>query len=277
MEAEEQPTEQPPILPFTQPSHPTVTDAEKARLLLQDRIQPTTLPPELAIHIVSLGYNPWLAHRRVHEWQFQAQRHPEDIDSFSVAGLYMSTARIPGGGGNKGGTRTVLPQRIIFQTRAADQGWATWGGEGTFGNSHTWFEASILRPCPGPPGAEVNENKEEGGALEEALAEERWWDVRAAREALRERGWEFVEAPDGSVAWRVCNNITARSEYRDYRVEWKRGVETEVEDERAVGKGEGFLELLEPGCCVVLWARAEEAHWCNRVMAATIEIEYKLV
>ncbi|KAI2618050.1 hypothetical protein GGS26DRAFT_391730 [Hypomontagnella submonticulosa] len=260
------------ILPYTQLYHPTILDAERARLLLQTGLQPTSLPPELAIHIVSLGYNPWGAYRRVCELQFEAGRHPGEWDgngdAFSVAGLYLSTGRIP-----RGGNRTVVPERVVFQTRAADQGWATWGGEGTFGNSHTWFEASILRPIPGTEGVGTGRD----GPLEEVFAGETWWDVRAAGDALREKGWEFVQAPDGRVAWRVCNNITACSDYQNYKVEWKRGVETVVEDEMAVGRGEGFLESLGPGCVVVLWARAQQVYWCNKVQAATIEIEYRLV
>lgn len=82
-------------------------------------------------------------------------------------------------------------------------------------------------------------------------------NANSSRNDLRERGWDFVQAADGRIAWKVCNNITASNQYRDYRVEWRRGFQAEDVDEMAVGRGEGFLELLEPGFIVVLWARAQ--------------------
>ncbi|KAI1396217.1 hypothetical protein F4819DRAFT_475940 [Hypoxylon fuscum] len=248
----------PSVLQFSDTFHPSITDAESVIDLLRRKV-----PFELVIQIFSLGYNPWVAKRRVHEREYRANYNTGDDynsgDGYSVAGLYLSTERIPND------ARRVLPQRVIFQTRAADQGWATFGGEGTFENSHTWFETRILRPFPG----------NQDVTLDVSLLPT-WWDVAAARGALRESGWDFVEGEGGHITWRVCNNITACSEYRDYKVEWRRGIQTEVEDERAVGRGEGFVELLKPGFVVVLWARAEQGAWRNKVGAATIEIEYSL-
>ncbi|PHH89926.1 hypothetical protein CDD83_4933 [Cordyceps sp. RAO-2017] len=248
-------------LPYTSTFHPTPQTAFGVRELLAHR-----LPPELAIPIVTLGYSPWLVKRRVEEQSYRADDFSSPSDP-SVAGLYLSTEPIPLGIGK------VIPQRVIFQTRAADQGWATFGGDGTFHNSHTWFEASILQPS-----SDRVEDEVRAAALEhDGDLSEPWEDAGSATQALRDKGWEFVRGQDGQITWRVCNSITARSKYKNYRVEWRRGLDTEVEDERATGKGEGFLELLQPGFAIVLWARAEQRAWINRVAAASIEIEYELL
>ncbi|KAI1382643.1 uncharacterized protein F4822DRAFT_101581 [Hypoxylon trugodes] len=247
-------------LPYYRPHHSTFADAEVTRCLLQCRV-----PAELAIYMVSLGLRPWLVKRRDHPRRYAANFSRPGADA-SIAGLYLSTQCIP-----TTVERTIVPRRIVFQTRSADRGWATYSSDGTFNNSHTWFEASILRPFLQNDGGNG-----QGVALEDAFGRNTWWEPIDAREALREKGWDFVEAEDGCVMWRVCNNITALMEWRNYKVEWVRGVETMVKDEKAQGKGEGFLELLKPGCIVVLWARAERGCF-NEVTAATIEIEYEMI
>lgn len=57
---------------------------------------------------------------------------------------------------------------------------------------------------------------------------------------------------NGTVVWRVHNNITARRVYRRYRVDWVKGIPTQVDDSRAMGDGQGFLELLRGGDLVAL-------------------------
>ncbi|KAF4592484.1 ubiquitin-protein ligase [Ophiocordyceps camponoti-floridani] len=244
------------LLPYTRPPRPTAQDAFDARLLLQSR-----LPPELAIIIVNRAYPSWIVARRVERGVY----HADDFNHLSIAGFYLNTRQIPMEPGS------FCARSIVFQTRAADQGWATWGGEGTFHNSHTWFEASILRPLRGTQRA-----RHEGELEHEELPKRTWQYPHLAREAFNDRGWDFVYKENGKVTWRVSNNLTARSHDRDYRVEWRRGVDTVRESKEAQGGGKGFLERLRPGDMVVLWARAEQRAWQNRVAAATIEIEYVL-
>ncbi|KAI1779215.1 hypothetical protein F4818DRAFT_403668 [Hypoxylon cercidicola] len=255
------------VLPFSQDIHPTPTVADTYKIL--HILKRKNLPTELALQIISLGYSPWVAKRRVYQNTYHVPGGLMPSDESNITGLYLSTGRTPGNG------IRVVPHRIIFQTNAADQGWADAGGHGTYENSHTWFEASILRPFP----IGIEENRQYV-ALEDILPNQ-WLDAvtrdaNPLRNDLNNKGWDLVEAEDGRVTWRVCNNLTASKPYRDYKVEWRRGVQTEVEDERAEGTGDGFLELLEPGFIVVLWARAQQWNWRNRVQAATIEIEYKL-
>lgn len=224
-------------LPYTQPFHQTPQESLEARRALERKV-----PAELAGLAVDFGYNPWVVKRNDELCKFATQNRRIPTDP-SVTGWYLCTDPLPTS------YTKIIPQRIIFQTRAADQGWATFGGDGTFENSHTWFEASIIRPMSPstPAGPEGLEDCKHG----------RWTDVEDARMAINACGWDFAHDPDGRVSWKVCNNITASKEFRNYHVEWRRDVETEVEDERAKGKGKGFLESLTAGSIVVLWARAE--------------------
>ncbi|RSL40773.1 hypothetical protein CEP54_016028 [Fusarium duplospermum] len=225
-------------LPFYEPTHTTLAAATETRQLLADQ-----LLPELARPITSLSYNPWITKRRDDKQEYEAEAIVwGGLHDYSTAALYLHTEPMPTG------LKMFTAKRIIFQTRAADQGWATFGGDGTFENSHTWFDASILRPL------DIGNNGQ-NTALEANLRCN-LWDAPCARDEIRVHGWEFVEGEDGQIKWR------------------ERGVVAEDVDEMATGTGEGFLELLGPGCIVVLWARAEQAHWVNKVEAATVEIEY---
>ncbi|KAI5925545.1 hypothetical protein F4810DRAFT_659088 [Camillea tinctor] len=259
------------ILPYRLSSLPSVSDALQVRSGFTGH---RGVPPEIARQIVSNGYNPRLQNRRDDEQHYQSTR--ENDPDYNIAGLYLTSDPIPldqtsdQAPPNQTSDRALLKpskiaKRIIFQTRAADQSWVTLGGAGTFNNSHTWFEASILRPLGHPPATKL-----------ESVLTAPFRDVQSARDALRDAGWEFVARENGDVTWRVLNNITAQRECRNYSVEWERGVETVVQDEKAMGKGEGFLELLSRGCIVALWAKAAGRFWDNRVAAATIEIEYEL-
>ncbi|KAF5011002.1 hypothetical protein FDECE_2872 [Fusarium decemcellulare] len=229
------------LLPFSETSNPTLTAAPESK------------------PVGSLSSDHWIAIRRDSKLHYHANALDHRVeDNYSIAALYLSTKRMP----------MATPQRIIFQTRAADQGSPDAGEEGTFVNSHTWFEASILRPL---------DVQNEAGEVPEGISSDTWWDVPSAKDSFEAYGWGFVRGEDGCLTWRVCNNLAARKKFWNYRVEWRRGVVTNVKDKDkiAVGTGQGFLELLKPGDVVALWIRAEQAASVNNVEAATIEIQYE--
>lgn len=231
------------ILPFVTTFQPTLTGT-----LLVSQCFECALPAELVNPIVSLGYSPWMVKRKVEDADYYA----DDAVDGSMAGLYLVTESIPYPDPSIGIHR-VVPKRIIFQTRAADQGVAL-GPNETTADIDSWFEASILRPLPGSlKGDDLNAALKESEDGEDGFPEH-YNSVSNAAEDLKEKGWEFVKTDDGEVSWRVCNNIKERKKIRDYRVEWSSGVKTEVEKRRGVEKGEGeeFLEKLKPGSIVVL-------------------------
>ncbi|KAI8961367.1 hypothetical protein F5Y11DRAFT_326356 [Daldinia sp. FL1419] len=247
-------------LSFTHRFQPTLKDAEEVRSILEHKV-----PPELAIQIVSLGYNPWVVKRKFHEQEYLPDYSKPDAEHY-VAGLYLTSECVPDDG------RNVVPRRVIFQTSAAYEGYTASHGKDSFLNSHTRFDASILRPL-----YPKTDGKDRDSPLEDVFRET-WWDPESAAEALRERGWCFVAAEDGRIEWSVCNNSEASNDFQEYEVEWTRGVQGEVDDCFGLpGKGDGFLELLKPGYIVVLWVRTGMRCWVNRIRAATIEIEYELL
>ncbi|KAL0259730.1 hypothetical protein SLS55_005470 [Diplodia seriata] len=243
------------------------------------------------LRVAALGCHPWVVARRGERRRYCCSAAADDDDlpmttssssrrTSSVAGLYLSTEPLP--------PPTLdyqlwlpIAHRVVFQVRTAGQGWLRGSREGGGGGDmkealnprHAWFEASILTPVLSRG---LDRLATDGATLQDVMAEMTWETPARAREALVERGWDFVEREDGGVVWKVCDGVTTSGEYRDRRVEWKRGVETQVGDEgEAVGRGEGFLERLTTGRIVVLWARAEHRYRENKVGAAAIEIEYE--
>ncbi|KAJ8089244.1 hypothetical protein PM082_014492 [Marasmius tenuissimus] len=241
-----------------------------ARTILQARLK---LPPELVSVVISIAqyYARVMVHRR-ESVTFRANHYDPEINDPAIAGLYVMSPPIPlpdVGSGEKFRIKSVT-----FRMRASDQGWASFGGDGTYHNSHTWFEASILWPTV-------------HSEADSSLLQDLWSDGRqstytkalGARHMLLDNGLQFRSAGDNKVVWKVHNNITARSEPREYRVEWAAGEKVDLTEERegmevGIGDGEGFIECLQPGDRIALWARAEQAAWLHRVAEASIAIEY---
>ncbi|KAK0640214.1 hypothetical protein DIS24_g9581 [Lasiodiplodia hormozganensis] len=216
------------------------------------------------LRVAALGCRPWVVARRNEKQSYCVDDdNNEDLTASNggssstngrstVAGLYLSTEPLPSPSLDYG-LWLPIPQRIVFQVRAVGQGWVRdGGGEDVLDGRHAWFEASILTPVIGFAGLAT-----EGATLQDVLAGETWETPVQARGALMKQGWDFVEREDGDVVWKVCNSVTTSGRYQDCRVEWKRGVEMQVEDGSGVGKGDGFLERLTSGYIVVFWARAE--------------------
>ncbi|KAF2965035.1 hypothetical protein GQX73_g8542 [Xylaria multiplex] len=222
--------------------NPTVEDVfEARRILTQLGTNNHTVPMEIALMILSLAsYHPYQSSIKQLEAIYKANDFWKPGPQASVAGLYLTMATLPIS------DTIARAKSITFQMEAADQGWATFGGEGTYRNSHTWYEVSILRPQSTASTAASLANTDI----------ENFPTPQEARVQLRNHGWDMVEN-DGTVTWKVHKNITASSEYRHYRVDWVAGIPTEVDDPGAMGDGQGFLALLRPGDVVALWARAE--------------------
>ncbi|KAI1170385.1 hypothetical protein F4777DRAFT_569451 [Nemania sp. FL0916] len=252
------------LLPTKAGFNPTVADVVEVRHILTELgVANHVVPMELALMILSFAsYCPRCTGIKQKEVAYHANDFWREGPHADVAGLYLTvtTLSVP---------NTVAKARsITFQMNAADQGWADAGGHGTYNNSHTWYEASILRPQSDAFTAAALLVDEMGTFPTPGNA----W------EHFRSHGWDFVEGNSNeTVVWKVHNNITASSEYRHYRVDWVAGVPTNVEDPAAMGDGQGFLELLAPDDVVALWARAEQQAWVNRIQEATIQIEYEVL
>lgn len=122
--------------------NPTVDDVQNVRLILITlRVRNQTVPMEIALMILSFAsYHPRQSNIKKSKAIYRADEFWRPGPEASIAGLYLTVATLPLS------DDVARAQSITFQMKAADQGWADNGGEGTYHNSHTWFEASILRP-----------------------------------------------------------------------------------------------------------------------------------
>ncbi|KAF9263062.1 kinase-like protein [Marasmius fiardii PR-910] len=182
-----------------------------------------------------------LRHRK--KFTFHTNDHFDEVHrEWSVAGLYM-TIIVPHG----------QIKSVAFKMVSRDQGWSDLGGEGTYHDSHTWFEASILQRVGRSdlhlPLVHANGKPVTFGRVFEA------------RPFFLQHGWDFKFADGDKYAWRVHNNITALKSFRQYSVRWVKGAKTAAEEGEGLGSGivdgKDFVEILRPGNMVVLWARAQ--------------------
>ncbi|KAI0445168.1 hypothetical protein F4803DRAFT_192940 [Xylaria telfairii] len=248
--------------------NPTVNDVVEVRRMFTDEgigDRRVRVPMEIALMILPLAeYHPRQTSVTQAEAIYRADEFWRPGPHASIIGLYLTVATLPVP------DTVARAKSITFQMKAADQGWATWGGDGTYDNSHTWYEASILRPRSAASTV---------AALTDACIPN-FPDVGEARDHLQNQnqnhGWDMVES-NGTVVWKVHNNITASGQYRYYRVDWVAGIPTEVDASGAMGDGQGFLGLLRPDDVVVLWARAEQQAWINKIQGATMEIAYEVL
>ncbi|KAL0579204.1 hypothetical protein V5O48_002827 [Marasmius crinis-equi] len=235
---------------------PTTTDG-KVTMTATSSLE--GLPPELASVIISSAqyYARQVSHRH-EKVEFRADMYfDNEINYPAIAGLYLLSSPIPVPDERSGEIFRV--KSVSFRLRGADQGWATFGGDGTYHNSHTWFEASILQPVvPGSDRDTCPVNLQSDGAI---LTFRKASD---ARRSLKQFGLQF------------------RDQLREYDIEWIKGQEVELKEVKTgmgvgLGDGKGFVETLRPGDRVALWARAEQALWKNIVDEATIVIDYEVL
>jgi hypothetical protein len=165
-----------------------------------------------------------------------------------LVGLYVSTPSIPVADAKSGEKYKIT--YVEFKMRASDQGWASQGDPGTYNGSYTWFEASILRATGAAPFTEPLDT------IFPRTPPYNYSQPTSAGNRLREHGWDFVQADDGSVSWPVQYNICAKSEPKEHTVRWEVGKETEVLEGDGHYDGKDFLDQLQQGDRVVLWARA---------------------
>lgn len=191
-------------VPLLQPVNlgfnPTRQDVEIASLILMGlrlRAMPGHLPSELALSILAhAGYQPRMMSSRAEELEYHANDFWEPGPQASVAALYLTTQPLP--------PYFRRASSIALQMRSADQGWATFGGDGTYENSHTWFEACILRPLSS---VTASDPPNPGGVQQplEVQMPQTFRSPSDASEELEQQGWRMVNH-DGRDTWLVHHN-----------------------------------------------------------------------
>lgn len=181
-----------------QPAHlafnPTCQDVIIAERMLRKQGH---LPPEITLSILEhADYHPRAMSSRAEEREYRANDFWEPGPQASVAALYLTTRTLPSYFRRASG--------ITLQMRSADQGWATFGGDGTYENSHTWFEVCILRPLPS---ATASSPPISGGVRQplEVQLPQTFRSPRDAYQELEQQGWRMVTY-DGRDTWMVHHN-----------------------------------------------------------------------
>ncbi|KJA19745.1 hypothetical protein HYPSUDRAFT_204331 [Hypholoma sublateritium FD-334 SS-4] len=192
----------------------------------------------------------------------------------------------------------VRARRVRFRIRSHDQGWGGEAAPGPYENSHTWFEALVIR------------GYRDAGGRHSANAEEEISEMLEDRDAyphmqhggLLLRANEFpattlffglfggapartmtlttvmnpragADAPD---VWGVQRNRRADREERMHEVVWNPRADPSDEetDPRLTGSslGVGFVDSLQPGDRVAVVARALYPGWENCVRSVSVEI-----
>lgn len=191
-------------VPLLQPVHlgfnPTRQDVQIAALILMGlRLKPMPghLPSEMALSILAhAGYQPRIMSSRVEELEYDADNFWDPVPQASVAALYLTTQPLP--------PYFRRASYITLQMRGAEQGWATFGGDRTYGNSHAWFEACILRPLPSATASAPSISGEAQEPLEVQISQT-FRSPSDANQELEQQGWRMVNH-EGRDTWMVHHN-----------------------------------------------------------------------
>lgn len=165
--------------------------------------------------------------------------------------------------------RSVTPKvrEIEFRITSQDQGFSSVNTPGTY-ETFSWLEASILRPLPGapsPPGLPAR-NLETPRHLHN-MFQEYCELVRSPPEA--EQGGQ---AGEGHFAWYLQGNCVAETDPLNYRIVWGKDY-CECETDRGAGEGTGFIEALQEGDRVLIWARAKVCLDSDAIRASQRDVQ----
>ncbi|CAG5188102.1 uncharacterized protein ALTATR162_LOCUS11870 [Alternaria atra] len=280
------------------PFVPRRRDVHRTRALLHHRLG---LPNELVLDILDKAHY-WVEH--VHENDQTTVLLDEDFsDDFSAAHPLL---RIPIDKRKIARRETSKLREMEFLVVSHDQGWTTENTIGTY-NTSSWFEVSIVRP-----GLQINEEGNEIVAdnFEEHMYPRR--DIHSVIEDIcGDLGFSNAPRPssttepqrlhcdemqamtflhedsscpmgiEGQHAWYLQGNEVARAvskfegDYiRRYRVVWGCRNNPTWEGNEGAGRGENFIDSLQDGDWICVWARAKRRGWETHVHGIRVTMRY---
>jgi hypothetical protein len=238
-----------------QPPHsgtftPSYDDVCQARAILKT----LSLPTELVLQVLDHAQY-WPEHRFLASPESpRVAAAPVGQISHAVlcldAGIFSNSTVNPM---RKGGEIFKI-KSLEFECVSRDQGWTSEMTRGTFQTS-SWLEVSILRRngdnnAHSPVPRFVNTWISDPSGLHMSVADQGWHLVKRPESA--EQGPQDGE---GDFAWYLQGNQVAVSrEGLKYRVVW---AENGNEGNEGAGSGEGFLQELQDGDRILVWARAK--------------------
>ncbi|CAK5263164.1 unnamed protein product, partial [Mycena citricolor] len=141
-------------------------------------------------------------------------------------------------------------ESVEFVTKSRDQGWCDDASlRGTY-RGFSWFEAAILR-LPDDRRRVSYKNYEPD--LEVPVTDHHY-----------------------ATRWLLQKNFSASSDIREHSVIWS-SKELPVGSpqlDTGAGNGEGFVQKLRHGDCIVVYARAQQLRWANHVKNVKIAVKY---
>lgn len=143
---------------------------------------------------------------------------------------------------------------IDFHIRSRDQGWTSEPTRGTFSTS-SWLEASILCGLDGhrtrlPPSCLLDSVFESPHTFQQHITPRGWQLAR--RPEFAEQG---PQGGEGDLAWYLQGNrVATQGHAEEYDITWTRNAH---EGNEGSGTGDGFLDELEDGDRLLIWARAK--------------------
>ncbi|KAF2025065.1 hypothetical protein EK21DRAFT_104260 [Setomelanomma holmii] len=141
---------------------------------------------------------------------------------------------------------------LEFTVVSRDQGWTSERTQGTF-NTSSWVEASILRrvhgtdirsPCP----QFANASPHDPSDFHKSVVDQGWFLVKRPESAK-----QGPQDGEGDFAWYLQGNRVAAGR-EEYHIFW---ADDGSEGNTGAGKGEGFLDELQYGDRILVWARAK--------------------
>jgi len=164
---------------------------------------------------------------------------------------------------------------IEFHIDSHDQGWTSEQTQGTFDTS-SWLEVSIVRGENRMP----NNHQE---SLSNAYTNN-YNNPVTMHHHLRTKGQKLVARPaeasigpqggEEPLAWYLQGNRVTERENTKYRVLWGRDHHEANEDNEGAGTGVKFVEGLQEGDSVVVWARAKYPGWRCEVNSIKMVVRY---
>jgi hypothetical protein len=241
------------------PFVPEYKDVCKARAVLAR----LNLPMELVLHILEYAeYWPSIT------WSTSERNNKKTVPGITGHNEASICIDVPitknGILTNIGSTEKKIEIKSIeFLIKSQDQGWTSETTRGTFKTS-SWLEASILRKTDDQANDRIDLwddiNFDDLNDIPNLRA---FQDPRDLQEKLITRGYTLVKRPEhlsqgpqggeGDLAWYLQGNRVA-APLDTYNVVWTRDG---YQGNAGAGKGEGFLDALQSGDKLVVWARSK--------------------
>ncbi|KAF1998841.1 hypothetical protein P154DRAFT_535939 [Amniculicola lignicola CBS 123094] len=188
-------------------------------------------------------------------------------------------------------SKTKLKE-IEFEIVSHDQGWTTEGTKGTY-KTTSWFEVSVLRP---------KYKRRRNTRLAHTFEGRFFKHPEDAFDDIRKDGWDIVPRPsrerepqrlcyegmettsgvtEGEYTWWLQGNIVTKGMsifdgemVKRYRVVWGCHRNPVFEGNEGAGLGEGFVDSLQEGDNIAIWARAKRRGWENHVYGIRTRIRF---